>query len=281
MKFNPDAYASHPILRPNSDDYPTGEFDTELTAYKTGDELDISLSFRIAEPAVAEKVASGAAVCCAYIYCGATCYSELARAKKGAERLYATIPLNVLSGRVEIHPSIIALEDTEMRSDGANAEYGDAPIVVPRFKQMAAGTPWHLAVGLIGSVESAFRLEKDAESNLAYGEFDFDIERDSRQIAIRMNLETYARFNDIRGERGVSMSTVYLAALTAALARIDPDADGVDDESEDEPANGWAASLRAQMKEKGIDLRSVSAGLAAQRLLDAPLTYILREDDAR
>lgn len=274
MKFNPDAYASHPILRPNSDDYPTGEFDTELTADKSGDELDISLSFRISEPAVAEKVASGAAACCAYIYCGATCFSDLARAEKGAERLRAAIPLNVLSGRVEIHPSIIALADTTLRADGANAEYGDAPIVVPRFKQMAAGTPWHLAVGLIGSVESAFRLEKETEANLAYGEFDFDIEPSSRQIAIRMNPDTYARFNDVRNERGASMSTVYLAALTSALAYIESNADDADNEH----SNGWAASLRAQLKEKGIDLQSVSVGLAAQRLLDAPLTYILRED---
>ena len=281
MRFNPDAYASHPILRPNSADYPTGEFDTELTADKTGDELDISLSFLIEEPAIAEKVASGAAACCAYIYCSATFFSELKRARKGADRLYAAIPLNVLNGRVEIHPSIIALEDTAMSADGANAEYGDAPIVVPRFKQMAMGTPWHLAVDLMGSVESAFRLEQNKESNLEYGEFDFDIERSARQITIRMNPETYARFTDIRGERGLSMSTVYLAALTAALALITPDEDGVDDESDDEHANGWAASLRAQMKEKGIDLQSVSAGLAAQRLLDTPLTYILREDDAR
>lgn len=279
MRFNPDAYASHPILRPNSADYPTGEFDTELTADKTGDELDISLSFRIDEPAVAEKVASGAAVCCAYIYCSATFFSELKQASKGADRLCAAIPLNVLNGRVEIHPSIIALEDTALSAGGANAEYGDASIVVPRFKQMAAGTPWHLAVDLIGSVESAFRLEKNEESGLAYGEFDFEIERSSRQITIRMNPETYARFNDVRGERGLSMSTVYLAALTAALARIDPDADGADDESDSEPPNGWAVSLRAQLKARGIDLQAMSVGLAAQRLLDNPLTWILREDD--
>lgn len=274
MRFNPDAYASHPILRPNSDDFPSGEFDTELTAEKTGDELDLTLSFRVTEPAVAEKVASGAALCCAYLYCGSTCFSELMRAEKGSERLRATVPLSALNGRVEIHPSIIALEDTAIRADGANAEYGNAPILVPRFNQMAAGTPWYLAVGLIGSVESAFRLEKDAESNLAYGEFDFDVEPSARQIAIRMNPDTYARFNDVRGERGVSMSTVYLSALTAALASIDPDSDGTDDES----PNGWAASLRARLKEKNIDLRAVSIGLAAQRLLDTPLSYILRED---
>ena len=274
MRFNPDAYASHPILRPNSDDYPSGEFDTEMKADRTGDVLEISLSFRIAEPAVERKVASGAAVCCAYLYCASTCFSELMRAEKGADSLRATVPLSVLNGRVEIHPSIIALEDTALRAGGANAEYGDAPIVIPRFNQMAAGTPWYLAVGLIGSVESAFRLEKDAESNLAYGEFDFDVDTGDRQIAIRMNAETYERFNDVRGERGVSMSTVYLAALTSALASVNPDSDGGEDESPD----GWAASLRARLKEKNIDLQAVSIGLAAQRLLDTPLSYILRED---
>ncbi len=274
MRFNPDAYANHPILRPNSDDYPSGEFDTGLTVSQVGRDLTLNLSFQIGEPAVKEKVSSGNAVCCAYVYCGATCFSEMLRAQAGCARLSASIPLNVLNGRVEVHPSIIALDDSIIRPGTANPEYGDGPIAVPRFRQLAATTPWHLAVGAVGSVESAFRLQKDAEANLAYGEFEFDIEPQERYIVIRVNPETHSRFTGARADEALAMSTVYLAALTSALAYIDR----TKDDAGEEHANGWAPTLRARLEEKKIDLESVSIGLAAQRLLDTPLSYVLRED---
>lgn len=275
MRFNPDAYASHPVLRPNSSDYPSGDIDTELTTAQRGQNLDIAVSFLIGEPAIREKVRLGAAVCCAYVYCGSTCYSETLRAERGSERLFASVPMEFLNGRVEVHPSIIAVDDVAIPADAANSEYGDSPIRVPRLRQLAAGTPWHFAIDAIGSVESAFKLQKDSEANLAYGEFEFDADPQDRYIYIRMNPETHSRFIEgARADAPLSTSTVYLAALTSALGYIDK-TEGVPD---DESPNGWATSLRARLTAKRIDLQSVSIGLAAQRLLENPLTYILRED---
>lgn len=275
MRFNPNAYASHPILRPNSSDYPAGEFDTELTARKAGANLELSVSFHIDEPAVREKVLSGDAACCAYLYCRSSSFSETFRAENGSERLTALAPLNALNGDIEVHPFVIALNDLTLPANAANPEYGNESIDVPRLRQLAAGMTWHFSVGAIGSVESAFRLQKDPDSNLKYGEFDFDINPQERHIVIIVNPETHARFNEgARSDAPLAMSTVYLAALTSALAYIDEKRDGADDEA----ANGWAVTLRARLAENGINLESVSIGLAAQKLLNTPLTYILRED---
>lgn len=276
MRFNPDAYASHPVLRPNSNDYPSGEIDTELTTSQDGRNLNIAVSFLIGEPAISEKVRLGAAVCCAYVYCGSTCYSETLRAEGGSARLSASIPMEFLNGRVEVHPSVIAVDDVAIPAAAANSEYGDSSIRVPRLRQLAAGTPWHFAIDAIGSLESAFKLRKDSESNLAYGEFEFDADPQDRYIFIRMNPETHSRFVEgARADAPLSMSTVYLAALTSALGYIDKTEEVPDDES----PNGWATTLRSRLTAKGIDLQSVSTGLAAQRLLENPLIYILREDD--
>ena len=275
MRFNPNAYASHPILRPNSSDYPAGEFDTELTARKAGANLEMSVSFRIDEPAVRQNVLSGDAACCAYLYCRSSSFSETFRAEIGSEKLSALAPLDALNGVVEVHPFVIALNDLTLPANTANPEYGDGSISVPRLRQLAAGTTWHFSVGAIGSVESAFRLEKDPESNLKYGEFDFDINPQRRHIVIIVNPETHSRFNEgARSDEPLAMSTVYLAALTSALAYIDEKRDGDDEEA----ANGWAVTLRARLAENGINLDSVSIGLAAQKLLNTPLTYILGED---
>ena len=274
MRFNPNAYASHPILRPNSDDYPTGEFDTELTVQRMGANLELSVSFRIDEPAVREKILSGDAACCAYLYCRSSSFSETFRAESGSERLLGQAPLNALNGDIEVHPFVIALDDLTLPANAANPEYGDAPIVVPRLRQLAAGMTWHFSVGATGSVESAFRLQRDPDANLKYGEFDFDIDPRERHIVIIVNPETHSRFNEsARSDKPLSMSTVYLAALTSALAYIE-----ATEPSDEEPANGWAPTLRARLAENEINLESISIGLAAQRLLDNPLTYILRED---
>ena len=276
MRFNPNAYASHPVLRPNSYDYPSGEIDTALTTSRRGQRLDVAVSFLIGEPAISEKVRSGAAVCCAYVYCGSTCYSEMLRAESGSAQLSASIPMELLNGRVEVHPSVIAVDDVAIPADAANSEYGESSIRVPRLRQLAAGTPWHFAVDAIGSLESAFKIQKDSESGLAYGEFEFDADPQDRYICIRMNPETHSRFLEgARADAPLSTSTVYLAALTTALGCIDKTEEVPDDES----PNGWATTLRSRLTAKGIDLQSVSIGLAAQRLLENPLTYILREDD--
>ena len=275
MRFNPNAYASHPILRPNSSDYPAGEFDTELTARKTGTNLELSVSFRIDEPAVRQNILSGDAACCAYLYCRASSFSETFRAESGSEKLSALAPLDALNGVVEVHPFVIALNDLTLPASAANPEYGDGSISVPRLRQLAAGMTWHFSVGAIGSVESAFRLQKDPDSNLKYGEFDFDIDPQKRHIVIIVNPETHSRFNEgARSNNPLAMSTVYLAALTSALAYIDEKRDGEDEEA----ANGWAVTLRARLAENGINLDSVSIGLAAQKLLNTPLAYILGED---
>lgn len=275
MKFNPDAYANHPVLRPFATDYPDGEFTTTLSTKISGPHLELDLAFNIGEPTVREKVESGSARCCAYVYCTTTCYSEMLQPNGVSDRVSVKMPLRNLYGRVEIHPSIIALNDISISTDTANEEYGKQLIPVGRYKQLAAGTPWYFAVGAIGSVESAFRIQKDSSGNLEYGEFDFDSEPKDRYITIRMSPETYEKFQLVRGNVDLSMATIYTAALTSALADLN-----VEEPHPDEHPSGWAVAVRDHLNKKGISFDGVSVGLAAQKLLGTPLSYILREDNS-
>ncbi len=276
MKFNPDAYASYPVLRPYANDYPSGEFTTGFKVTKHGDDgINLEISFNIAEPTVQEKVTSGMALCCAYVYCTATAFSQMLQAEPCTEHLSQTLALRNLYGRVEVHPSIIAINDISLRTDTANEEYRQDLVSVGRYKQLAAGTPWHFAVGAIGGLESAFKVLKDTKSNLEYGEFEFDSEPKERYITVKMNAETHERFQQVRIDRDLSRASVFLVALTSALERIwnAPD----ENPSEEEHPSGWAVAVREQLKKKDIEVASISTGLAAQKLLGTPLNHILRE----
>ena len=113
MKYNPDAYLEYPILRPNSSDYPSGELITRLSLQHIGDKLGIELAFEVNEPSIRKQIEKTDTVCCALVYCSTTCYSEMIRADSGATHISASVPLSYLKGRVELHPSLITLDDLD------------------------------------------------------------------------------------------------------------------------------------------------------------------------
>ena len=270
MKYNPDAYLDYPILRPNSSDYPEGRLTTKLSRKHSNSRLDIALAFEVEEPAICRQIEKGDALCCALLYCRTTCYSEMLRADSGSIVVSASVPLGRLTGRVEIHPSVIATDDLAIRTETVHPEYGTGAIPVNKHRQLAMDEPWHFAVGFVGAIESVFRWEQDERSALENWEFEFDTDPGERHIVIRANPETYQACKDIRRQAvNLTKATVYLNALTTALADLLKDSD------ENELAEGWAATVRAHMEKQNINWPgSCSSGLAAQRLLNRPLDYM-------
>ena len=267
MKYNPDAYLDYPILRPNSSDYPDGRLVTKLSRTPANKSLNIELAFEVNEPAIGRLIEKGDAVCCALLYCRTTCYSQMLRADPSATVVSASVPLDRLNGRVEIHPSVIATDFTAIRPDTAHPEYEASTIPVDRHRQLAMDEPWHFAVGFVGTIESVFHLQQDESGNLDDGEFEFYADRSERYIIISANSETYRAFQDTRPHVKLTKATVYLNALTTALANLDQDSD-----DDNERAEGWAATVRAHIEKQNIRWPdSCSHGLAAQKLLSRPL----------
>ena len=281
MKYDPDAYLDYPILRPNSSDFPNGKISTDLRppTYSESN-LDLELAFDISEPAITRLIEKGDAVCCSLLYCIGTCYSQMLRADRGSTLVSASVPLDRLSGRVAIHPSVITTDIADIRSDTAHSEYGSSTISVERHRQLAMDEPWHFAVGFVGTIESVFHLQQDDSDTLGDDEFEFNADQSQRYIVIRANPKTYRTFQDARSHLRLTKATVYLNALTTALSYLEPEPD------ENERPEGWAATVRAHIDKQNIQWPDAcSHGLAAQRLLNRPLeslTYLsanLLEED--
>ena len=276
MKYNPDSYSEYPRLRPNSDDYPNGQFLTSLIKEEFSqsggetDSLRLKLNFNIDEPAISDEIKDGDAVCCAQLYCATTCYSEMFVANESEFFVEQDVSLRDIRGRVELRPLVLTMNDIAIKTETAHPEYGGNMLPVARYRQLAVCEPYHFNVGFIGTIESVFRLEQaDDDANLSDGEFEYEADPLQRYIRIKMNAETYETFQQIRSQESLTRMTVYLTALTDALANLPEEA------SDEDIAEGWVATIREHLNENNIDVPDRhSFGLAAQRLLGAPLKHL-------
>ena len=268
MKYNADAYSPYPVLRPHSRDFPEGTLNTRLKWLRRNDLLEITLEFDVNESAIAKHIEKGDAVCCAMVYCTATCYSEMLKAARSNSIVSGCVPLKLLNGRVEVHPSIIAEDDLVLRTDSTHQEYGNDPIPVSRGRRLAMDEPYHFAVGFVAPIESIFRLEPTEENELDDWEFDHDADTSNTYVTIKANPETYNAFQALRAQVPLTAATVYLNALTTAVGELQREQD------DNEPAQGWAYSVRTHIERQQIDWKNMYSGLVAQKLLKTPLSYL-------
>ena len=267
MKYNPNTYAPYPILRPNTSDYPTGNFTTEFNHEQQGESLRFDCVFVLKEEGILQLVEDGQAVCCVLVYCLSTLYTEVFKAAAGSLVVKEKIPLSKLNGNVEIHPSVISAADLTLPIDRAHPEYGGTHMSVAKYRQLASSMPWSFNVKPASAIESVFRLDRldQGTLDLVEGEFDFEADPLERHIIVRANAETFDSFLSIRSHsRDLTLATVYLNALTFALSELK------DAASEDEPSDGWAAVVRERMRPLGV----ISNGLAAQKMLGSPLARL-------
>ena len=269
MRYNPNAYIEYPVLRPHSSDYPDGRISTKLLYEREGDSLRITIEFEIAESGIQRQIDKGDAVCCAFLYCSTTRYSDMIIADEGKTTISILVPLAPLRGRVELHPSVITTDYLVLRTETAHEEYERKAMPVQMRRQLALDEPWHFTVGLMGPIESVFQLQKsNPGESIADGEFDYQIDPSERYIVIKANQKTFDEFQIIRGHnmRVLTSASVYLNALTAALGVLN------DERDESEPSEGWAATVRGLIHEAKIQWpEHCSDGLAAQRLMKKPL----------
>ena len=272
MRYNADAYSYYPVLRPHSSDFPTGQLNARLTVSREESELMLRLEFSIEEPAIAKHIAKADALCCAMVYCTETCYTEMLKAPKKELVITGSIPLNMLSGKVEVHPSVIAEDAIAIEPDTVNDEYGNNPISVNKRRRLAMDEPYHFEVGYVPPIESVFKLQPTEAGQLEDWEFNIAVDILDRYIVISANPDTFAKFTELRSNVPLTTATIYLNALTNALGELPPEEDDA------EPVAGWARSVRALMKRQNINRDQTSISLAAQRLLNTPFSYLNKEE---
>ena len=93
MKYQSEHGFVHPVLSPESDHYPDGQFVTKLSRPTVANnKLQIVLDFQLEEPSLERLVREGKARCTAMLYCPATMHQQTFLSTNGSTHIDANIP---------------------------------------------------------------------------------------------------------------------------------------------------------------------------------------------
>ena len=276
MKYDARRNYLYPVLRPYSDDYPDAKMQTLLRPpVHIGEYVRIELDFIVDEQTVRWQVDAGEAVCVAMLYCRSTLYREMLRADKGSFRLNQSVEGRMLVGDVELHPSIIAVNNISHSTRTAHPEYGGTAAQIGKWQPLATDQTWRIQVNADHkNAESAFRISP--VENLSDDEFDVLLNPANRYIDITVNTATYDRFQQKRKTSAIPMPTIYMSALVEALSYIKYK----HEDGGEEHSNGWVNCLNANLKKHSITIGNAdedgshSVLRAAQLLLEKPFATI-------
>lgn len=270
MKYSPRRNYLHPVLRPFSDDYPSGELQTELQADVNEQAVNVVLTFEITEPSILERIERGDAVCAAMLYCGWTLHREMFCAGTGSLRAETSISTDHLRGTVDVHPSIITVNNLSYPTSTVHQEYGSDPIPIAQWNPLATDRPWQFQVNPSARPAKGI-FNRVVDDGLSDGEFDVVCDITEKYVNVTANSKTMTQLKEVSADDRRTLPTVFLSALVSALAEIkeiDAEAPIHDD--------GWVTCIRNNLKRVGADIgdqeQSGSHTLfrAAQMLLSLP-----------
>ena len=272
MRYSNKRNYPYPVLRPYSRDYgDSATFSTQLGSpavdEETG-ELKLRLNYNVNVGSLNQLLDEGKALCAAMLYCPSTLYRKFLKADPGFVELDARVPLDNLSGTIEVHPSIISNQDFAHGFDGKLDDYGERQWQVQRGKPLAADQTWYFALEpkKLESTESIFNFIR--EENIPAGQIHVRANVGDRHIEILANPSTHDRIQMLR-DSGVNESivSVYMGPLMEALMTLQ----SLEEEDYGDDETGWVAALRAKLSSLGLlSLVDVSLFEVAQQLFEYP-----------
>ena len=268
MKYQSEHGFTHPVLSPESDHYPNGQFTTTLIKPEpTGDSIRIRLDFQLQEPTLEQLVSDGRARCVAMLYCRATLHQQTLQAHSGDTQIDDTISAELLRDAIELHPLIVAAETIALDTSAADVFFHDITPVVQEGEPLATDRGWHFSLDVetlpLGSI-----FQFNPEPGLT-GPMQIELDPAKTYINIRVNAAQFQEMNITR-QQGLTIPSVFSAALVQAIQTVR----GIDS---DEPViiPGWVDTIRKQSAKYGIDLNADDAPfLAAQTLLGDPFASL-------
>ena len=268
MKYQSEHGFTHPVLSPESDHYPNGQFTTTLSKPEPTDaSIRIILDFQLQEPTLEQLVSDGKARCVAMLYCRATLHQQTLMAHSGDTQIDATISAELLRDAIELHPLIVAAETTELDTSTSDDFYRDITPIVQEGEPLAADRGWHFSLDVdtlpLGSI---FQFNPDPGLT---GPMQIELDPDKTYVDIRVNASQFQEMNITR-QQGLTIPSVFSAALVQAVQRVSeigPDALVI--------IPGWVDTIRKQSAKYSIDLYSDDVAFsAAQTLLGDPFANL-------
>lgn len=263
MRFDPGKAFPHPVLRPESTDYPRAEFqaDIRLSREQHSTHLQMEANFDLGDPDLERLISDGSAEYLIVLRCSST-HTRIAD-RTHEKRIVREIPAGTLSGKVELAPYIVAIRELRaFRAGGWHDDWSEAGAF-----DLVAGTvlaldePKEYYVDNAEESEiSSFLIVRSADS-IADGEWKCSWE--SKRVEILMSPRDHERFNALRsGPADIATAAsiwngVYLPALMQTLVAADS--------NHELDIHAWYRSLDHQLEAKRLSL----LGDGGDRLSDA------------
>lgn len=264
MRFDTAKTYPHPVLRPDSSDYPRAEFEVESTLDRLagGTKLRIVADFRLSDPDLAQLVDSGRAKYVLHVVAPKVHFRV---ALDNADpRIDHTFREGELHGQVVLSPFLVCTRQVSgFSATGWHEDYASLRFDVAPGSVLAQDVPKEYWVDTAEEtpVGSIFTLNRDRA--LRTGTWRCRLS--GEKIEIQMAEADYERFMMARNrvnrtpDAQYLMNGVYLPALVSVLQEADGD-------EESHGGRRWYRALQAQL-ERAKCLRL--GAVMADRLVDA------------
>lgn len=265
MKFSDDMRYPHPVLTPDSGDYPDAIFDVWFEVREVLDTGRVSLDYKIelTGPAIQELIENGDATPGVFVRCGDTYYSALEKLDWPSGTL--EFPPGRLLNRVTVRPLIWLEAPLSFWSPAGVSTEFDLPLALGRGDVLAMAYEAVLSIGQakLAPMESIFSIQRSPEVDEGKLEVDLNAEK----ITIKAGEQTFQLLNQIRFRaegRAAALAAVYLPAVMDALDQLRGESGAFENRR-------WYVPFTSKCDALGVNIENPDLFEDAQRLLKHPI----------
>jgi len=271
VKLDPNKAYQHPVLRPESTDYPRAEFQVEIDVDRVRNTtaLMVEAEFALSDPDLLGLVEDGAAAYVLFVRSHGTHHrSAYTSDQPQISKLFQN---GRLSGSTEIYGLLVAMRDLQgFQARGWHKDYENLVFDISAGSVLGVGEPMNYWIDSAEEtpISSIFSLGSD--ENLSDGEWRCDL--NEHKVVIAMSDDDRQRFSAARNrvdgtaDAAYVMNSLYLPALIWVLNEADYG-------EEEFSSRRWYRSLEARLMDCGRDelgTKGANRLVDAQRLLEWP-----------
>ena len=226
MRYDSNKMWQYPVLRPESDDYPTSELQVTVDVQRMKDStaLRTTVDFALGDGDLSKLIENHLAQYMVVVRCSKTYFRQMT--PTFSERLVFDIPANQVFGEIEISPYIVAVDEIlNFRAAGWHEDYNSismSPLGPGAVLALDIPKRYHIDNAEELTVNSILEVQP---GNPEKGQWDCDF--DAERVKITMSNEDYQKFCFARQERigrveqAYVLNSIYFPAIYHILITAD------------------------------------------------------------
>lgn len=266
MKFDKSKTFPYPVLRPDSDDYVEGEFQSTVSLTIAEGSVKVSCSYLTSSVELQQLIDDQKAQFVSIVSCRETYFRQTLRTS--SSDFETTISADDLRGEVFIDSYIVATKEIKnFVSPDINLEFGQKRFNFKPGEILAQEETQAVYIerDLFRPISSVFELVKS--DALSGGEWRVSLEQDHVQISVSPSMkENIDNSRSSSAVKSVLINSIYHAAVTHAIQQLKDGNDYADLK--------WASVMTRQLHNQNVDLLKTDAYLIAQKLMKHPLSVL-------